>query len=262
MSDHNSATSEDEEEPLESWIESETSFKFAWKIENFTEKYEESENGKSLRSSIVSIRGPDDKKTHWRLSLYPKGRREKDRDYLSVYLRLRNKFAKEEVSAEFQLSILDSTNDYKFTTGVLTSNYEGKVLGRFVKYERLKTLSSQLLPNDNLTIVCDVTIFGERKPVLYCNEEQLENGDVSQDLEKAFTSKELCDVQLQCGEKIFDCHKFMLSARSPVFRAMFQAEMEEKKTNKVDINDLDPDILAEMLHFIYTGKTPKLDDFA
>ena len=139
---------------------------------------------------------------------------------------------------------------------------EGKVLGRFVKYERLKTLSSQLLPNDNLTIVCDVTIFGERKPVLYCNEEQLENGDVSQDLGNAFTSKELCDVQLQCGEKIFDCHKVILSARSPVFRAMFQAEMEEKKTNKVDINDLDPDILAEMLHFIYTGKTPKLDDFA
>ena len=37
MSDDNSVTSEDEEEPLESWIESETTFKFAWKIENFTE---------------------------------------------------------------------------------------------------------------------------------------------------------------------------------------------------------------------------------
>ena len=58
MSDDNSVTSEDEEEqPLESWIESETSFKFAWKIENFTEKYEESGNGKCLRSSIVSTMG-------------------------------------------------------------------------------------------------------------------------------------------------------------------------------------------------------------
>ena len=73
MSDDNSVTSEDEEEPLESWIESETTFKFAWKIENFTKKYEESENGKSLRSSFVSIRGPVYKKNHWRLSLYPKG---------------------------------------------------------------------------------------------------------------------------------------------------------------------------------------------
>jgi len=121
-----------------------------------------------------------------------------------------------------------------------------------------------LLPNDNLTIVCDVTILGEKKSLLqdnYRDKDHSENGDISQDLEKAFTNKELCDVQLQCGGKIFDCHKFMLSARSPVFRAMFQAEMEEKKTNKVDINDLDPDILAEMLHFIYTGKTPKLDDF-
>ena len=30
----------------------------------------------------------------------------------------------------------------------------------------------------------------------------------------------------------------------------------------MDIIDLDPDVLAEMLHFIYTGKTPKLDDLA
>ena len=61
---------------------------------------------------------------------------------------------------------------------------------------------------------------------------------------------------------MFDCHQFMLSARSPVFRAMFKAEMEEKKTKKVIVADLHPDVLEEMLSFIYTGKCSNVDNMA
>ena len=84
---------------------------------------------------------------------------------------------------------------------------------------------------------------------------------------------------MKCQDKVFDCHQFMLSARytalklhqyihylhchhpcrSPVFRAMFQADMAEKKTKKVDIQDLHPDVVAEMLQFIYSGNTPNLN---
>ena len=34
---------------------------------------------------------------------------------------------------------------------------------------------------------------------------------------------------------MFECHQFMLSARSPVFRAMFQSDMTEAQTKRVDI---------------------------
>ena len=61
---------------------------------------------------------------------------------------------------------------------------------------------------------------------------------------------------------MFDCHQFMLSAKSPVFRAMFKAEMEEKKTKKVIVADLHPDVLEEMLSFIYTGKCSNVDNMA
>ena len=40
---------------------------------------------------------------------------------------------------------------------------------------------------------------------------------------------------------------------------MFQADMAEKKTKKVDIQDLHPDVVAEMLQFIYSGNTPNLN---
>lgn len=52
------------------------------------------------------------------------------------------------------------------------------------------------------------------------------------------------------------------SARSPVFAAMFEHEMEERKQNRVAITDVDHEVLKEMLRFIYTGKAPNLEKMA
>ena len=123
-----------------------------------------------------------------------------------------------------------------------------------------------MLPNDNLTIVCDLTIFGPERntePVFDLLEE--ENKEVKklrpliQDLEKLYSDKDMCYVQIICGGQVFDCHQVILSARSPVFRIMFQADMAEKMTRKVNVTDVEPDVMSELLTFIYTGNTPKLD---
>lgn len=53
-----------------------------------------------------------------------------------------------------------------------------------------------------------------------------------------------------------------ISARSPVFAAMFEHEMEERKRNRVDITDVDHEVLREMLRFIYTDRAPNLDKMA
>ena len=45
----------------------------------------------------------------------------------------------------------------------------------------------------------------------------------------------------------------LLSARSAVFRAMFQTDMAEKKERKVKIEGFSPEIIREMLSFIYSG---------
>lgn len=81
----------------------------------------------------------------------------------------------------------------------------------------------------------------------------------------------------------------LLAARSPVFNAMFEHEMEESKKvhihcdyqmfaaavlsvltfslfphtqNWVDISDVEPDVFREMMGFIYTGKAPNLEKMA
>ena len=49
------------------------------------------------------------------------------------------------------------------------------------------------------------------------------------------------------------CHQVILAARSPVFKAMIQAEMKEKQTKKIVIKDSNPRTVAGMLKFMYSG---------
>ena len=73
----------------------------------------------------------------------------------------------------------------------------------------------------------------------------------------------LSDVSLTLADKTdFKAHKAILAARSPVFRAMFEHEMEERKNGRVQISDVESDVFKEMLQFVYTGKTSKLEEMA
>lgn len=70
------------------------------------------------------------------------------------------------------------------------------------------------------------------------------------------------DVMLAVGQHEIKAHKLMLASQSPVFRAMFDSAMQESLTNRVVITDLDYEVVQEMIHFIYTGESPKLQTMA
>ena len=78
---------------------------------------------------------------------------------------------------------------------------------------------------------------------------------LSDDLGSLFENSQFADVQLYCGGREFQCHKAILAARSQVFQAMFSHDMEEKKNCRVEVKDVEPEVMAELLRFIYTGKT-------
>jgi hypothetical protein len=71
-----------------------------------------------------------------------------------------------------------------------------------------------------------------------------------------FFQKANCDIQFcfEDGQHI-DSHMNILSARSPVFAAMFSHEMKEARTGQVAIQDIRPEIFKELLHFIHFGRT-------
>ena len=179
------------------------------------------------------------------------------------------------MKARYEFTILDAAknkqNRVKSTFTQFKAKPDSWGFRKFIDTNILKSRSSpsQWLPDDSLTIVCDVSIIGAERTLSgskYPEEspkalkpKHSRHKQLSVDLENALTHKEFCDVQVKCGDKTFDCHQFMLSARSPVFRAMFQNDMAEKKSKKVDVKDLHPDVVAEMLQFIYTGNTPNLN---
>ena len=56
------------------------------------------------------------------------------------------------------------------------------------------------------------------------------------DMERLLESGTLTDVTIKCENRIIECHKAILSARSTVFRAMFQHDMRENKSNEINIS--------------------------
>ena len=65
--------------------------------------------------------------------------------------------------------------------------------------------------------------------------------------------KQLTDVEFIVSCKSFSAHRFILSARSPVFTAMFNSDMTEANTGTVEINETNPDVFEIFLKFLYTG---------
>jgi len=43
------------------------------------------------------------------------------------------------------------------------------------------------------------------------------------------------DMELICEDESFPCHKFVMAARSDVFRAMFSHDMKESIESKVEV---------------------------
>lgn len=67
--------------------------------------------------------------------------------------------------------------------------------------------------------------------------------------EKVFTDATLC-----VGHEEFFCHRNILAASSPYFRAMFTSELREGLETRVSFNEISPWILKRIIEYVYTGK--------
>ena len=74
------------------------------------------------------------------------------------------------------------------------------------------------------------------------------------DFENMFLDPQNSDIVLICQGEQMRAHRVILSARSPVFRAMLQTEMSENVRGEIRIEDAEKEILKEMLRYIYSAK--------
>ncbi|XP_010894725.2 kelch-like protein 30 [Esox lucius] len=64
----------------------------------------------------------------------------------------------------------------------------------------------------------------------------------------------LVDVTLAAGGRDFPCHRAVLALCSVYFHSMFSGDFVESISARVELHDVDPDVLASLLDFCYTGK--------
>jgi len=137
-----------------------TKYTHQWTVAHFSKKMKMG-NGKSIDSMFFSILVLG-KKTDWSLMLYPNGDKEKVSGYVSLYLTCRNRKGLS-MSLEFKFTILDS-NGKSATAPTKSGSITAQMLATnsswgwesFVKQDEL--LGHSLLPNDRLTICCDITL--------------------------------------------------------------------------------------------------------
>ncbi|GIY18664.1 hypothetical protein CDAR_11861 [Caerostris darwini] len=151
----------------------------------------------------------------------------------------------------------------------------------FLSKRKLVELRNQSLPNDTLSLKCEFSCYRGMKTYIsentFCNlddfnsaEPQLSSAStidtnqkstvspLGEDLKILFDNQILCDVKLRTTTDTFHAHKIILSARSPVFRAMFTSDMKENVQQCVEIPDVDADTMREMLRYIYTDTVTDL----
>ena len=79
------------------------------------------------------------------------------------------------------------------------------------------------------------------------------------DISRAKNNNTTADMTIICEGKEFKAHKFMLSARSSVFSAMFSHKgTKEWETSEINITDCHADIMEMFLQYIYTGTLPEV----
>uniref|UniRef100_A0A5S6PYT3 BTB domain-containing protein n=1 Tax=Trichuris muris TaxID=70415 RepID=A0A5S6PYT3_TRIMR len=240
-----------------------TKFSYMWTINNFS--FCREEMGEVLKSTPFSAGSND--KLKWCLRINPKGLDEESKDYLSLYLLL-VQCQKSEVRAKFKFSILNAKRE---ETKAMESQrayrfVQGKDWGfkKFIRRDFLLDELNGLLPEDKLTIFCEVSVVADtvniagQSPVLPL---RIPDGRLTEDLSVLLSEERFSDCTLVVKGVEFRVHKAILAARSMVFAAMFEHEMIERHANRVHITDVDPAVVASMLRFIYTDEASQPKDF-
>merc|ERR1712096_369589 len=199
--------------------------------------------------------------TAWKLECFPNGKQKIGEDTagaVSVFLYPANGSA---INRQFSFAIgfvneecsrvMKGKGDHCFR-----DNQNGWGWLKLVTHQTLRFANDKLLPNDCLNILCvmkfrgsEVTTSGTSRPtstVVRAGQEPGEVEDVveeneNQGLLDLLNTGDLADVDVVCSGRVFACHKAILGAKSPFFKAAFVHNMKEKATGKINIDGIDSD---------------------
>jgi len=222
-------------------------YTYRWTIEDFKTKMETFKQGQQLESSQFVIGG-----LKLCINLYPNGRNEEEGGFVSLFLRNDNSIQME-VMCEFVLGV-KNTFRHHFSFNKINPN-SGYGFPKMYSHEQV--LAKEVLEEQEvLDIKAVITFKGKVKNICHKVDEVEEVADVEKvgiDLFSSFEQQEFTDFEIVCEDRNIRCHKVVLAARSPVFRAMLLNDMEESSSAKVEPREFTSHTMMLLLRFMYRG---------
>jgi len=247
-----------------------------WKIEKFFEWAARFTPGVSEDSPVFEMPlGNLRKPYRFYLRIHPKGLADLPQYEGHISIQLVNE-DDDKLCIEYQIYVEESSGEYLEVEGRGNAKrpFEGRNIWGYpnaVKLSDLEQYSNRYTPHGTLTIGVKITVqIPENVSTSKFSDAILEqNVDSQKTIADMFTDnfdstvhenevnyEKFSDFTIICEEnkvrKEFKCHKIFLSSRSSVFNAMFSHQTTESSDNQVVINDVGPNTMKKLLHFIYT----------
>ncbi|CAM0902588.1 unnamed protein product [Alopecurus aequalis] len=203
--------------------------------------------GNFVRSPIYRIGG-----YNWDILFYPGGLDEDCNGNASSYLRYHGLV--KDVNAKFTLSMLETNGQEQVASHDMMDDVFSPSPGthsrghaKFADRSKLKSMSR--VGDGCFTIRCLLTVTNESPPV-----------ELPGHLERMLGDGRGTDVTFSVGGDEFCAHRFLLTARSPIFAAQLFGPMADKDMRHVEVTDMEPTIFGMMLRYIYTDSLPPCSD--
>ncbi|XP_078150181.1 BTB/POZ and MATH domain-containing protein 2-like [Carex rostrata] len=191
---------------------------------------------------------------------YPPGSRLDGSGLYSIafLVKLHGKYLKGGLNPTFSFSIMkrDGTtytlSHEHLKGGVAVEKGRAFAFGEY--RSRRSTFWTDFVKNGSFELIC--SIDNTNIPQNRCSLGVPKSFDWHSHFGKLLESSESADVDFHVENRSFLCHRLILVARSPVFKAMLFGNMAEATQQQIKIADMCPKVFEAMLHFIYTDSFP------
>ncbi|XP_065205290.1 speckle-type POZ protein-like isoform X2 [Planococcus citri] len=246
--------------------------RYVWTIENFSSL--EAKGGRFTSLVFPSITNTQ---VQWELLLWPNFTVHAENDHICFVISLSTASSSfettEKIFAKTTFSILNEEykEEYNQTTTVkefpLPKTVSGPPSGCAKSIKKDEKFRNKFLLNNTLRIRCEVMFSDVKDIIESCSHQrgfllEVPKCNFFENFVSLFENQELTDVIISANGKDYPAHKTVLAARSPVFLAMFKHNTKENQLNRIDIEDIDEQVVVEMLRYVYTGKCANLEKLA
>lgn len=192
----------------------------------------------------------------WNLQIYPGGYKSVHNGYLSLFLM---NLSPHSVRVSYKLFIKNHSggDDHYCNEDMLELNsMTDRGFPKFIQLDVLENSLSPFILDDKITFYAEITVYDEPEYLSVPPRLQTGSSSLLSDLEKMLADEGNADIVLEAadGDKI-KAHRFILSARSPVFKAMFSSAMKESSENScVRIADTGSVVLKAFVNYLYSDR--------